>query len=101
MKRCVFYLAALGLTLMLAGCETKATKAPGGPSDAPRQQTPSQQPAVTPGPDAKQQGQAEPAADPFASAPGSQPSLGIPEIKPPEIAPPKIERKAAKPEAKK
>lgn len=79
------YLLLVGiLCAALAGCETKATKAPGGTSGASQQQKPS-----------------EPAATPT-----SQLSLGIPEIKPPEIAPskiaPKVEKKAAtKPEAKK
>jgi hypothetical protein len=102
MRRYLLLVGVLGVALAFLGCETKSTKAPGGPSDATKAQ-PSAEPAATPAPatPAPKDAKSEPAADPFAPAPSSSPSLGIPELNPPEIAPPKLEKKTPpKPEAK-
>lgn len=104
MKRYLLLAAMLGFSMAVWGCETKATKAPGGPSDANQQNAaePAAKPASEVPPPTKDGAKTDMPADPFATAPASPPSLGIPELKPPEIAAPKIDKKAEpKPEAKK
>jgi hypothetical protein len=96
MKRYRLLVGVWCAALTLAGCKPQATKTDQKPS------TPAATLPETPAPASKQEVKAEMPADPFATAPASASSLGIPELKPPEIAPPKIENKAGpKPAAKK
>jgi outer membrane biosynthesis protein TonB len=104
MNRFLRLLGILSVGLMLSGCESKSSQAPGGPTEAnqpPNVTMPTATQPEAPLPASKPEAKAEPSPDPFATAPAA-PSLGIPELKPPEIAPPKIEKKAEpKPDAKK
>ena len=94
MKRYLVLVGLLCAALVVVGCETKATKPARGPD------LKKDEPAATPTTPEPKKASADLPADPFASQPAPQPSLGIPKIEPPKNLAPATEPEK-KAEAKK